>query len=453
MDPRLLLQSRLNRIASALLLALFVTHVPAQTNTVEIAANTAKALPSCLHYRVRGVCWWLLCGWAGCSVRTSLRVEHFVPELVVSTWHDPANHPWLDVGRPIAVAVSGLGSAMLGTPIDSAGTRFDDDHVGAQERFRDADAIGNPLGALGFLLSGQFPSLTTPSTFPLPGLHELMSFPGSLNGIEAQWSHVPNTVSAATFAQIKSMANVPATIASLPAKIAAVPGALAQLQTGSGNLLSLMNKGMSLPGVSNLPIAGLPSLQSLVNIPSLQVLTGSVFCPPTSRPFALHYQSELDALFWRGVIPADMVYPDSWVSGMSEIGGFPSNTWGSVYPRQGGVTQEHPVKASAVHAQRVASIVSRTAQPHIYSPLVEQGGFRYFSVGPINPNDGGQSAWQRLYPNAQTSCSAFGTNDSMGLVSWGDGNTSASESYSWNLWRRLECCQSMGQVFLGSITW
>lgn len=188
-----------------------------------------------------------------------------------------------------------------------------------------------------------------------------------------------------------------------------------------------------------------------INATALGVVQG-LFCPPTSTPFALHYQSSIDALFWRGVIPAEMLYPESWIPGMGEVGSYPTNTWGGVYPRMGQVTQQHPVKGSAVLAQRVASIISRNAQPHLYSPLKTKSGFRYFHVGGINPNDASNSRWQRLYPNPSRSCSAFGANDTLDLQSWGDGNGSAEESYSWNLWRRIECCRRRGS-FLGSVSW
>ncbi|WP_315941019.1 TraU family protein [Avibacterium paragallinarum] len=47
---------------------------------------------------------------------------------------------------------------------------------------------------------------------------------------------------------------------------------------------------------------------------------------------------------------------------------------GNIYPRGGVVTQVDDYKASAVIAQRVADIVTRTGQLHIYQPAARTGG-------------------------------------------------------------------------------
>jgi integrating conjugative element protein (TIGR03756 family) len=142
-----------------------------------------------------------------------------------------------------------------------------------------------------------------------------------------------------------------------------------------------------------------------------------------------------------------MLYPASWVPGLAETSdGFPQ-TWGGIYPRNNDLHQVQGVKASAVLANRVLSIVSQSSQPHIYTKLEgDYSGFRMFETG-------GSPVWQRLYPNAEPRCGTFGANDSLWLTSWGDGNTSSGEGYVWNVWRRYECCQKAGQIFLSSVHW
>jgi hypothetical protein len=57
--------------------------------------------------------------------------------------------------------------------------------------------------------------------------------------------------------------------------------------------------------------------------------------------------------------------------------------------------------------------------------------------------------WQQLYPPAAVAaCLPFGIDDSLSPVSYGDGNTSGSEGYMWNMWRRYDCCEQVGQTFL-----
>lgn len=45
---------------------------------------------------------------------------------------------------------------------------------------------------------------------------------------------------------------------------------------------------------------------------------------------------------------------------------------GNIYPRSGHVTQSHDYKASAVVAQRIADIISRDSQLHVYIPVTKK---------------------------------------------------------------------------------
>jgi len=63
--------------------------------TATIVASSAS--PGCLEYRVVGICYWLYCSWSGCSVRTSLKVRHYVPDAVVSSYSNTGENPWMEV--------------------------------------------------------------------------------------------------------------------------------------------------------------------------------------------------------------------------------------------------------------------------------------------------------------------------------------------------------------------
>ncbi|MBU5233578.1 TraU family protein, partial [Vibrio cholerae] len=64
----------------------------------------------CLEYRVVGICFWLLCTPFGCTVKTSPKVRHFIPELVVSSYSDTGGNPW---GEMSALSMS--------TPVSQGG--------------------------------------------------------------------------------------------------------------------------------------------------------------------------------------------------------------------------------------------------------------------------------------------------------------------------------------------
>lgn len=404
----------------------YMSNVTAGTSTAEIVSNTLRAAPSCANYTVKGVCFWLKCKAfpPSCRVITNLRISHFSPEVVVSTWHEGVMHPWADYGKIVTAALTGPASGVVGMTIDSAGTNFSADRTDKNEIYRDADAIGNPANLAGAALSA--------TARTAPGTAEIQSF----------------IATAAADPVLGDRLTVPTekrrTLVGLAEGVRRYESRASALQQ------VLQTQGASL---NNAKLGASASGSSLfLNAPPESASGTNLMCPSTASAFQLYFHSYLDAFVWRSFVGAELLYPQSWIPGAQEIGNFPLNTWGSLYPRHGGVTQQNPVKGSAVIAQRVAHIVSQPRQPHVYTTLEKPGGYKYFNPMTVSPNDPRNSKWQRLYPNAQSSCQVFGTNDTVSPVSWGDGVSTAEQSYSWNLWRRLECCKAEGR-YIGSVTY
>ncbi|MHB0818460.1 TIGR03756 family integrating conjugative element protein [Stutzerimonas stutzeri] len=89
----------------------------------------------CLEYKVVGICFWLFCTNWGCDVKTSVKVRHFIPELVVSSYANTGDNPWEDV-------------ASMSSPT-SMSQGGGNDHAArgrSSLRFKNADAIGHPGG-------------------------------------------------------------------------------------------------------------------------------------------------------------------------------------------------------------------------------------------------------------------------------------------------------------------
>ncbi|MEW8015092.1 MAG: TIGR03756 family integrating conjugative element protein [Candidatus Sedimenticola endophacoides] len=180
---------------------------------------------------------------------------------------------------------------------------------------------------------------------------------------------------------------------------------------------------------------------------------GAPVCLPRTIPLFPYFQSGNDALVWRDITPVESLYPAALLPGLREIGNFPLNTWGSVYPRTGTVIQQEEPKAAAVIAQRAADIASRSAQPHVYVPLttgMASHGNRWWDPEPLDERDPATGTWQMLKPRLDTGCYVFGENDSLSLTSWSDGRMDTEGDYVFNLWRPYSCCRSAG-IFIGSI--
>ncbi|HCE6397571.1 TIGR03756 family integrating conjugative element protein [Pseudomonas sp. P1B16] len=104
-------------------------------NTATIASSTLS--PDCLEYRVVGICFWLFCTNFGCSVETSVKVRHFVPDAVVSSYSNTGANPWVEVqsmSQPNATAQAG----------GDGTTNHDNENNLA--KFKNSDVIGHPGG-------------------------------------------------------------------------------------------------------------------------------------------------------------------------------------------------------------------------------------------------------------------------------------------------------------------
>ena len=338
--------------------------------TPQIVATTTAGALTCTRWMPIGACFWLRCSWSGCRVRTSLKVGHYNPDLVVSVYNALGGNPWAEIRATLGLAqkaaATGLLGALLPVPLDSAGNRTEGTHTRPQHKnliFRETDAIGHPMGSLSGLVAGV-----------------------------------------------------------------------------------------------------------------------GLLCRSQTRPFLPYFQSALDALAWRQEVP-EIFYPASWLPGLREVGTWPLQTWGGLYPRTGWTTQAEEPKAAAINAQRAGDIVTRAGQPHVYVPLsgasymhndiiriiddwIDDGlgglvnhwfprfsGQKVWPPGPLREKRARTGTWEMLTPRAQLGCGVFGTNDLASLSGWGGGRVDGGGDYAWNLWRPYKCCKRRGQVFLFHVDW
>ena len=309
--------------------------------TAGIVSRTASAALSCMRWRPVGLCFWLHCTVTGCQVHSSLKVGHYRPDAVVSSYNELGGNPWVEIRAVLEqaqkTAARSLLGALLPVPPGSAGNRSEGGPGHRDHRnlvFREVDVVGHPLQSLSGLV------------------------------------------------------------------------------TSAGYL-----------------------------------------CRPQTTALYLYFQSALDALAWRQEIP-EIFYPASLLPGLRELGQWPWQTWGGVYPRTGWTVQAEEPKAAALTAQRAGDIVTRSGQPHIYVPMTggSSSGQRVWPPGPLREGDPATGVWQMLVPVADSGCRVFGTNDLADAIGWGGGRVDAGGDYAWTLWRPWLCCEDRGS-FLFDIDW
>ena len=174
---------------------------------------------------------------------------------------------------------------------------------------------------------------------------------------------------------------------------------------------------------------------------------GTTVCEPEARPLLPYYASAVDPAWRRPGLQGPLTLRHA-LRAVREPGPLGS-LWGPLYPRTGFVQQGHDYKAGAVAAQRVADIVTRRNQPHVYRPLLGSGRRGQWPPGAVVEGDAGTHRWQLLAPRT-ASCSVFAASAAppLGTVDPLGRNVSASGAYAWNLWRPYRCCRRRGQWLL-----
>ncbi|WP_411172004.1 TIGR03756 family integrating conjugative element protein [Klebsiella pneumoniae] len=135
---------------------LAVTLPATAITTPQIIASALS--PDCLQYRVVGLCYWLLCTPFGCTVKTSVKVRHNIPELVVSAYSTPGDNPWQEMSLPGGAVSGAEGGGDTSPRINNSKTKI---------RFKNADALGHPADAAFYRFLSSFGYSCSSSVVPL----------------------------------------------------------------------------------------------------------------------------------------------------------------------------------------------------------------------------------------------------------------------------------------------
>ena len=148
---------------------------PGSLTTSQIVARTSDAALACMRWMPVGVCFWLRCSLSGCRVKSSLKVGHYQPDAVISSYNELGGNPWEEIravlGPVQAGAANGLLGSLLAVPAGSAGNRTEGGRRSRDHRnlvFREVDVIGHPLQSLSGLVAtaGYLCRAQTRSHFP-----------------------------------------------------------------------------------------------------------------------------------------------------------------------------------------------------------------------------------------------------------------------------------------------
>ena len=103
------------KIILSLLIAVTTSYSVADNsfNTFDLTIDTLSALPDCLEYNIDGLCFWFDCSWYGCWVDTTLKVDHYLPDLVVTVYPSEGLDPWFVANNTIDPVDKAAGAQMF----------------------------------------------------------------------------------------------------------------------------------------------------------------------------------------------------------------------------------------------------------------------------------------------------------------------------------------------------
>lgn len=135
------------------LLSLSGSSVQAETvTTAQIVQRTLTGAPACLNWRWVGNCLWMNCDLLGCKVTTSVKVRHFLPDLLVTVQRTSTEIPWLEIRHLLASAQSATLASTLRSissyPLDRSGGDVavsTDSQRNGDVRFLEVNVLGHPL--------------------------------------------------------------------------------------------------------------------------------------------------------------------------------------------------------------------------------------------------------------------------------------------------------------------
>ena len=131
-------------------------------------------------------------------------------------------------------------------------------------------------------------------------------------------------------------------------------------------------------------------------------LPGWAVVPVPDRAFLSHFMSGLDALSWRQECP-EIFYPASLLPGLREIGTWPLQTWGGVYPRTGWTQAAGAQSHNRHQSPNALVILSRDGTaaclyPDCWFVRIWSEGW---PPGPLVEKDRSTGTWQMLVPNRE----------------------------------------------------
>lgn len=129
-----IIMSIVNRILIFTFMFIFTIKIYAKDFSIPELTETALS-EDCIDYCVDGICFWLKCSLWGCWIVTTPHISHNLPDLVVTSYKNPSENPFLEV-KALDIMPNIDGGELSSTQVAKKNKHL---------KFREASVVGNPV--------------------------------------------------------------------------------------------------------------------------------------------------------------------------------------------------------------------------------------------------------------------------------------------------------------------
>ena len=125
------------------------TAPPSTITTPEILVKIAEHYVDYTHFSIIGTCQWYYCSPVGCGTTTTLELDEYLPDLIVTVFNQAGDDPWVEAATLLDPAAEATGNelslALTGYPLTEGRSTMQTGNMHADHLImKEVDVIGNP---------------------------------------------------------------------------------------------------------------------------------------------------------------------------------------------------------------------------------------------------------------------------------------------------------------------
>ena len=413
------------RFLSGLLIGLLVFVSSARSEEFDIAdLAEGFAAEECLDYCIVGVCFWLV-GCPYCHIKTDAKIQHRLPDLVVTAFKKPGESPWKEGRNAYGSFASKSLKTILSPIADGSFTVMERGAEKSDRMFNEVHVVGNPVAYVSNAVDYLCPTKAMPIPYFLSEVDSL-----AWRDPRSEMTHIESYT--------PGMREIWGIGTSVYPRVGTVmqPDPPKAAATDAQRAIDIVLQNWQVPHVY-IPFGFANFNPDLMNILSNPAEGGEGFDTLTSLTGTgnglLGAGSSMMGNL-RGV--SDIASGN--IGGISELWTFNADTFNSFI----GEDYASVVKSGIDGVTQISGMTSINNLTDF-----NVSGYLANQITWLEPGIETEKAWQMISPKKQMNCESFV--DAPG--DWSDDKQSKEYTWGWQYWRKYKCCVPHAGAYVGSV--